>query len=149
MGFSIRKVLVHYGSSINIYPLRTTQELGIKKKHIEPTIISIVGFDGHAQTPVDKVALPISMHPQDDELMVELHIIDVETTYKDPFAKCNSLDIAVDGSMVQRKNSIYNLCKGPTSASYSLDARSQRPRGKYVEVRDSGRRKANPNLVHY
>ncbi|CAN6454626.1 unnamed protein product [Victoria cruziana] len=81
MGFSIAKVLVDGGASVNIFSLRTIQEMGIKRDQIQPTIIDISGFDGHSQTPLEKVTLPVSVVHKDKGHLVEFHIIDVDTSY--------------------------------------------------------------------
>ncbi|CAN6444993.1 unnamed protein product [Victoria cruziana] len=81
MQFSIAKVLVDGGASVNVCPLRTIQELGIRRERFEPTAIDISGFDGHSQTPLGKVTLPVSVVHEDRDHLVEFHIIDVDTSY--------------------------------------------------------------------
>lgn len=81
MGFTIRKVLIDGGSSVNICLLRTAQELGIRRKKIQPTTINVVDFDGHFQTPLEKIILPITVYQQDEDRTVELYITNVKTTY--------------------------------------------------------------------
>ncbi|CAN6455436.1 unnamed protein product [Victoria cruziana] len=80
-GVNICKVLVDGGASVNVCPLRTIQEIGIQRNQIEPSIIDITGFDGHSQTPLVKIILPLSIILQDMDHMVEFHVIDVDTSY--------------------------------------------------------------------
>ncbi|CAN6472331.1 unnamed protein product [Victoria cruziana] len=80
-GFSISKVLIDGGASVNVCPLRTIQEIGIRRNQIEPSIIDITRFDGHSQTPLGKVILSVSIIRQDVDHKIEFHVIDVDTSY--------------------------------------------------------------------
>ncbi|CAN6465326.1 unnamed protein product [Victoria cruziana] len=81
LGFSIAKVLVDGGALVNVFPLRTIPKLGVRREQLQPTAIDISRFDGHSQTPLGKITLPVTVILKDKDHLVEFHIIDVDTSY--------------------------------------------------------------------
>lgn len=69
------------GSPVNINPLRIAQILGIRMEFFQPVMTNIVKFDGHAQTPLLKVAFQIAACPSDNDHLMEFHIAELDTTY--------------------------------------------------------------------
>ncbi|CAN6462673.1 unnamed protein product [Victoria cruziana] len=81
LGFSVANVLVDGGASVNVCPLRSIHELRVRRDQLQPTTIDISGFDGHSQTLLGKITLPITVILEDKNHLVEFHIIDVDTSY--------------------------------------------------------------------
>ncbi|KAL2240953.1 UNVERIFIED_CONTAM: hypothetical protein Sindi_0736500 [Sesamum indicum] len=121
--FTVQKVLVDNGSSVDIIFKDVVRKMGLENAKFEPVKTALVGFGGSEVTPLGTIELPVSTgaEPRRQTLMVRFLVVDVPFTYNVILGR-PSLDLfrAVVSTYHMKmkfptENSVGEVSEGPLS----------------------------------
>ncbi|KAM1419624.1 hypothetical protein ACFXTO_023149 [Malus domestica] len=76
---SINRILLDYGSAVNLLPLRTLQALGMNVRQLTPSMLIIQGFNQVGQKAMGSIALQMEIWELYSDAL--FHVIDADTSY--------------------------------------------------------------------
>jgi hypothetical protein len=79
MSSKVPKVLVNNGSSINVYPLRTAIRLGLSKKKLEPSNLTVQAYDESSRGIMGPFEAKCKLDLVSS--LVLFHILEITTSY--------------------------------------------------------------------
>lgn len=76
---ALSNVLIDTGSSLNVMPIATLRKLSYPNVQLRATSVSVRAFDGSRKTVLGDVVLPISVGPQEFEVLFQ--VMDIPASY--------------------------------------------------------------------
>nr|XP_009605661.1 uncharacterized protein LOC104100186 [Nicotiana tomentosiformis] len=78
-GHYVKGVMIDGGSSVNVCPLSTLQQMNIDTKRIRTSNVSIKAFDGSRRYTIGEIELTMTIGPVDFNIVFQ--VLDMETSY--------------------------------------------------------------------
>ena len=75
----VSRVLVDFGSAMNVCPLRTTTTLGIKRDQLSPSIFTIKAYDNRSRCVMGTFEVPYKIGPVNTTVV--FHVLNIPASY--------------------------------------------------------------------